>query len=368
MTHRYEIQDHLGNIYPNLHTMLKKYGISAYTWRNRQKRGWSIKDTLTIPTTGKMRTPTYIEDHEGNKFTSVNAMCAHWHVKANTFRDRIDKGMTKEQALTLKGAVRDKLIKDHLGNTFANITEMCRAHGITKSIYKYREQKGLSLEEILTTPPERKYGPVTDHLGTIFPDMKSMCKHYDISESAYNYRIETGMTKEEALTKPKTVCNKKTIVDHLGNEYPTVIAMIKAHGLTKKIYQQRKKAGWDLERILTTPSRNRGSIQDIYGQTFSSLHQMCNHYNISVTTYTRREKSNYSLIERLNIIPLLNKYIKNWKFDDTLTVLSCTNDGSGEYFHVIFNHIETILPRTMLINHCTKQLQIQHQNAVAMTT
>lgn len=41
--------------------------------------------------------------------------------------------------------------------------------------------------------------------------------------------------------------------DHLGNRYKSKAAMAQAYGLSKFVFDKREKAGWSLDRILTTP-------------------------------------------------------------------------------------------------------------------
>ena len=57
--------------------------------------------------------------------------------------------------------------------------------------------------------------------------------------------------KEKQDYKYGTPCK-----DHLGNEYINAKEMCLAYGLPYETYQSRKRSGWDIERILTTPPRN----------------------------------------------------------------------------------------------------------------
>ncbi len=46
------------------------------------------------------------------------------------------------------------------------------------------------------------------------------------------------------------------VVDHLGNRYKSKAAMAEAYGLSRFVFDKREKAGWDLEKALTTPVRD----------------------------------------------------------------------------------------------------------------
>lgn len=42
------IKDHLGNEYDSINSLCMDYNISYNTFRLRLKRGWSLKDALTV--------------------------------------------------------------------------------------------------------------------------------------------------------------------------------------------------------------------------------------------------------------------------------------------------------------------------------
>ena len=44
------------------------------------------------------------------------------------------------------------------------------------------------------------------------------------------------------------------VVDHLGNRYKSKAAMAEAYGISKFVFDKREKAGWSLEKALTTPT------------------------------------------------------------------------------------------------------------------
>lgn len=142
--------------------------------------------------------------------------------------------------------------KDHLGTKFINIKEMCLAYGIDPAVYHKRKKLGWPLEECLTGKK-----PYLDHKGNPYPSIKEMCKAYDIPEGRYRDRIFHGYSVEEALTMPPSQGNISPCQDHLGNHYYSQTKMAQAYGLTKEQFLLRKKLGWDLEKILTTPVRKR---------------------------------------------------------------------------------------------------------------
>ena len=93
----------------------------------------------------------------------------------------------------------------------------------------------------------------------------------------------------------------KKIVDHKGNEYPSIAAMCKAHNISYLTYINRKKIGWDLETILTTPiiEKKGKEIEDHLGMKYSSITEMCKVYGVDLHVYLGRIKSGYSMEEAL---------------------------------------------------------------------
>ena len=94
-------------------------------------------------------------DHQGNIFGNIKSMCAHWHVKYETFSRRINVyHMSLEDALTRpvkhNGGLR---CSDHLGEDFRSISSMCDHWGIDRKVYEYRLAHNWSQEEALSTPP-----------------------------------------------------------------------------------------------------------------------------------------------------------------------------------------------------------------------
>ena len=94
-------------------------------------------------------------DHLGNIYGNIKSMCAHWHIKPETFSRRINVyHMSLEDALTRPLKPNGGLdCTDHLGDEYYSITSMCHRWGIARKVYEYRIAHNWSQEEALTTPP-----------------------------------------------------------------------------------------------------------------------------------------------------------------------------------------------------------------------
>ena len=279
-----ECEDHLGNKYKSITQMCNFYNISYFMYTKRIKDGWDKEKALTTPFIPKGKTfiGKKCKDHLGNEYINQEEMCKAYGIKKTTYRNRIKKGKTIEEALTMplkqvneqkkekerkcvkqvnkqekekelkqvnkqKEKQERKYVYDYLGNKYINRKEMCKAYSIKESTYRSRIKKGMTVKEALTTPLSQRY--VYDHLGNKYINQEEMCKAYNIKESTYRSRTKRGATVEEALTTP---LSQRYVYDHLGNKYDNRKKMCEAYNISYDTYQGRRRRGWSLEKTLTT--------------------------------------------------------------------------------------------------------------------
>ena len=96
-----------------------------------------------------------------------------------------------------------------------------------------------------------------DHLGKTYESFADMCRHYKISVTTVRYRLLCGWSLKDSLTKPTgdVDIEAKSVTDHLGNKYSSVASMCKHYNIGYDALKCRVKAGWTLEKALTTPVR-----------------------------------------------------------------------------------------------------------------
>lgn len=142
---------------------------------------------------------------------------------------------------------------------------------------------------------------VKDHLGKEYRSERAMLRAYGIGRTNYTTRIRNGWSIEKALTTPSEYNNTK-VKDHLGQEYNTKIEMCKAYGINYATYSRRKKKGMSTEEALTKPVNKRSKVEDItdhLGKTYSSKRAMARAYGIPRTTYTQRIENGMSVKDAL---------------------------------------------------------------------
>ena len=300
--------DHEGNSYPSIEAMCNHWEIPHSTYINRLNRGWTSKDALTIPKGAKNTNFKQVVDHEGREFVSIGSMCKYWNISRRTYSKRIEYGWAIKDALTTPVGEKNKLrkpITDHDNNEFSSIKGMCQHWGISISAYNNRIRLGWTQEAALTTPISQKSAlckPVVDHEYNQFSSIKGMCKHWNIPCSTYNNRLNLGWSLKRTLTTP--VKKKlRTVTDHKENEYPSVTAMCKYWKIPKSVYIGRIKLGWSQADALTMPVGsqipNAKSITDHKGNQFPSIQKMCKYWHIDKSIYRGRIKLGWSMEDAL---------------------------------------------------------------------
>lgn len=242
------------------------------------------------------------KDHLGNVYASETDMCKFYNITKGAYKGRIKRGWSLEESLTTPTTNMSSSITDHQGNIFSSHKDMCIFYGIDYELFQSRLKRGMSIKEILSTP--KKINPANSHecydyLGNKYSSIKEMCEHYNVSPSTYRSRINYGYSLKEALTGQR-------IFDHLGNGYLDVKSMCDAYGLKRSTYESRISKGWSLEKALTFKIKEKSKriYSDKDNKYFESIHAAALFYNYPSESVLRKSLSNgLSLDEALTISP-----------------------------------------------------------------
>ncbi len=233
--------------------------------------------------------PKPVKDHTGADHPDVESMCRAWDVEPSTYRSRIRKGRTLEQALTGKWPGRKcRTATDHLGNVYPSVQDMFQAYGLTKDTWSNRLGHGWPLKRILTEPVhDNGYnrahkGTARDHEGNEFPSIQAMCSHYGVKQSTFHNRLKRGLSLEQALTGPTRKGGPvAAIQDHAGRVFRSQKAMCMHYGLPVSTFQSRRRCGIPLEQALTTPHRRRTpQPEGPCGEKYRNWNAMCRDYGL----------------------------------------------------------------------------------------
>lgn len=155
-----------GCVYASITDACNNLGINRGTVVYRLKQGATIEEAFSTEK-WKFRKRTYkkhrghkgtpTQDHLGNWFPSVSAMCRHYGIKPVQYACRINLKWSKADALTKETRPLTKPVTDHFGNHYDSQSEMCAAYNISHTLFCKRIERGWDLSDALTTPPrERK--------------------------------------------------------------------------------------------------------------------------------------------------------------------------------------------------------------------
>ena len=300
MYNRKTVEDHLGNRFESITAMCKFWDITESIFRNRVRLGWSLEEALTIkPGKKPKKTGKTCKDHLGNTYISIEEMCKAYNISANAYCARIRLGWSLEEALTKK--LYDFSCKDHLGKEYETTQEMCKAYNIPKTTFEQRIKKGWPLEKALTGEKHMER-ICKDHLGNTYKSVPEMCKVYGINRQTYEVRVKSGLSVEEALTKDLRTFKCK---DHLGNEYKSIDEMCKVYGIPRATYDKHIKKGWTIKKTLMQKKLNypnkgcKCQCKDHLGNKYDTKKEMCDAYNISSSLYNSRIRHGWTIKDAL---------------------------------------------------------------------
>lgn len=290
------VVDHLGNKYQSIEAMCRSYNISSVTLKARIKQGWDLESALTIPVSKQFGRRKAVDPY-GNEFNTIRDLCRHYDIDEQTVRQRLDRGMSLEDALkvTDKQKAKRQNVMDHLGNEFSSLEMMLNIYNTDKSTYTDRMTEHWSLEKALTTRTAKPGKMIAvDHKNKRYYSTYEMCKEYNVNLSTFLYRRKHGWTLKGALTTPD---GKDGAVDHLGNRYASAEAMLKAYNINSSTFRERISKGMGLKDALTTPVNP--PVKDHLGKEYTTILDMCAAYNIKYITFRERMKNGKSLEEAL---------------------------------------------------------------------
>ena len=214
--------DHLGNIFESKQAMLDHYQLSNSTYYYRRRVLKMSKEEALKPVgsfnsrINRNSNNNYADsiddrtDHLGQVFESVGKMCIYWETSYNKYNTRRKKGLSKEQALTMKDdldtcPVDDRT--DHLGNIYGSRKEMCKTYDINPCTYKQRRKLNWTKEESLGIIPR---------LGENTKDLE-LLDYLTIVKFAYN--VDSELYFKCKLNEKLTILSKSEIIDIYRKKY-----------------------------------------------------------------------------------------------------------------------------------------------------
>lgn len=142
-----------------------------------------------------------------------------------------------------------------------------------------------------------------DLQGRMFATYHALCIANDFDYKLFLYRRRAGWSIKKILSTPKIA--SQGAVDHLGNKFKSIAEMCAFYNVSQSVYSHRLKKGHTLKDALTLkpkPVKPRPTV-DHEGRKFMNVEEMCNFYCLSVTTFLRRVHLGWSLEKALTTPP-----------------------------------------------------------------
>lgn len=203
-----------------------------------------------------------IKDHLGNEYRSINALCDAYGLTTNTFKSRMQRGLTLEQALTMGSRKCSKNKYEYNDEVFSSLAALCDAYAKTSYKNVYNKLKcGWTLEQALNDLPNFRK---SDENGEIIKSIYKYAIAHGVPKSglqAVYYRIRKGMSPADAIKDYKLKSehdkNKKVDMNINGVHVTTVKAAAHAAGKNYYTVLRRLNHGKSLHDALTFKNYER---------------------------------------------------------------------------------------------------------------
>lgn len=307
-----------GKVYENLPSIAEEYGISLNTIYKRYSRGCRGDDLVPLK-----KRKTYLEPKEeikypfiadGIGYKSAADACRKLGVKYVTYRKKIAKGFTIEQALNINAVVDGREARGNKFNvdgTPRTIKELSDFFQISEMTIRDRLQRGATIRQavgLAKIPKDallkqrdvlkKKRNPIQLEVdGEIFNSYKALADKYGLPQYTVRQRIvDYGYTPEDAVK----LDGKSKPINVEGIEYPSKAALAEAYGLTPAVLLGRLAGGTTVEQALGLEVKETSRTVTHEGESFSSLKDLAEKKGISVGALRSRLNSGLSLKEAID--------------------------------------------------------------------
>ena len=256
-----------GEEYLNMPDLAKEYGINPNTIYKRYERGKRGDDLIPLNKRKKYIKPINAKKYryyiQGKGFNSKPEMCEYFGIKYTTYRKRIEKGLTEEQALGIV-ITPDLRYKTNLtrskkqlrkasdvdltvyGTTYDSISALARTFKIKDITLRKRIlNQLLTPEEAIELEINRNNQDIIA-FGKTYKSYSSLAKEYGLNTHVVYNRIKNlKYSPEEAVSKPST---QKVVVNN--KEFNSKAEAARYYGKVPENVQSLVRKGATLEQAL----------------------------------------------------------------------------------------------------------------------
>lgn len=276
----------------------------------------------------------------GVEYPSISDACRHYNISIDTVSHRIrNSGWSVDQAFTTPvlrrveknvpiTKIKNNKIIAMKGVKYESVSEACKVFGISSSVVYQRLAKGWSLEDALTLDRKVNSKSITVN-GITYKSKSEACRQLGMHEATVTSRLRQGSSVDEAFSK-NLKKEKKSIVVH-GVEYSSISEACRKLGLSRNKVRGRLKRGYSVDEAFS-----EGTVYGVTvnGVVYKSLQDACDSFGVSLGLVNARKAKGFSLESALGILPpecngVINQIIWN-KHVKEIYISKVINDG--EYY------------------------------------
>jgi len=202
--------------YPTKQAAAKAHGVSSATMSARLTRGWSLEESLGIKEHTRKRASGNVAPItiSGQSFESQSAAARHFGIDVAIFTIRLHRGWSPEQAAGLEEYVPGERSGDSIfikGQHFQSHIQAAKHYDISYRTFKSRLDRHWTPEQAAGIDRHVTSKVVKEPIvieGVEYNSISAAAKQYGISRQTFHLRMKNGQSAEEAAEVVKRVRTK----------------------------------------------------------------------------------------------------------------------------------------------------------------
>lgn len=289
-----------GVTYEGMENLAKAFGLTKKTVESRltSNLNWTLRQIVGLDP-APVQVPVCAKEitYKGVTYPSKRHLVRALNPNMNTetFRHRLERGMSIEEALSdkkLKGNASEVVVG---GKTFESISSAARYYGVKASTMANRIRSGWSGDDCASQ--DIRCGNITA-FGITYKNKMELCEKLKLDYWHFCQRLFRGLTPEQAINNEKTEYEKGLEFTVDGKTFDTQKEAAEYYEMTPRMLSKRLFLGWTPEQAVGLVERrrtsNRGRKVTVEGRTFNSIMLASEHYGVDAMEARRRIRAGWS--------------------------------------------------------------------------
>lgn len=274
------------NFNGTLPEIAKHFGIRYHTLYDRLKRGMSLEEAVSVKIAISQNQRNEVYTVLGYKGTLPN-IAHHFNIRYATLAQRLRNGMTLEEAVSLP--VQSSNLYS-VGDYFGTLPEIAEHFGVNYGTLLKRLRNGIPLEEAIQEQRIVNRYSVCGYTGTL----PEIAEHFGINYDTLMHRLRQGASLEEAISSLQI--NKIYNIKGYSGTLPEIA---EHYDIKLGTLRTRLQRGMSLEEALgvsvsTRKGEGANKQYNVNGFT-GTLHEIAEHFEVKYTTLINRLRKGWSL-------------------------------------------------------------------------